>query len=326
MDRSPAQYRFFSALCRSCVFANRCPSSGRADACEEDADPQLLTPNHPDAAAHIAVIRSLDVNQGAWIQQKSHTLPPYITQIQPRTLVKEFHRNVVAVGLKDIVSASGRSVTMGTTLRKRLGLHDGATIIVLASGQDPLISNTHANLSSILSSLKACDFDMISALPFSIYFDGPPFTSHIHLRLNLSTFVEFAEAGIESFPFFGWRYESDITFLGDWLKSHPGVRFVALDFQDARAINGWSALRRDFQLLVETCPGDTRFLVAGVASAKRIIDLFSITDRIHIVNQEPFMRAITGKGPWDWPRSKILEDSVSYYEDICRQALTAAVA
>ena len=199
--------------------------------------------------------------------------------------------------LKDVLPASGRIGRQAQTLRGRLRLPPHGRVILFCCGTDHLLEGCYSNFFRFVNEVVKCDFDAVSGLGFSIYYDRPPLESFFNQKRNIWTYSVLDRAGIPSFPMVSWRYQEDIIRLGTWLSMNPRITLVGIDFQDAKGRQAWSYMLSGFRTLARAVPERVHFLVYGVASYQRIYSLAQASSRLHIVSEQPFMKATKGVYP-----------------------------
>ncbi len=115
--------------------------------------------------------------------------------------------------------------------------------------------------------------------------------------------------------------------FADWLWRNRKIKLVGVDFEDAKGEASWARLFAGFRELVPLTPPGVRFIAYGVASEARINKLASVTDRLHVVNAQPFMKATMGIAPPSWkgsPRAtkpRLYRAWVEYYNNLCHSAI-----
>ena len=285
------------AYCEECFARRICGDAYTAQACPEQSDGRTGRPANPNTLGRMLYLGGLDLTD---IVVKYPTpkisLPPYVTTIEPRGVGKGLSLKFAAVTLKDGYSASG-SARKATTLRRRTGVPDETTLLLLCTGTDELVASAIDRGSQALVDATANGgFNIVSGIGTSFYRASNPMERLLSIKEGLLSFALMQSRGIPSFPMLAFSTMADIERLAEWLHLNPLVRLVGVDMQD----NRWSTDKRffaeAFRELVRLSPSDLHWIVKGPSSRNWIRRLFMICPRLTVINEQPFMKATKGGG------------------------------
>lgn len=277
---------------------------------------------------YLANVRGFDLN---YVANRPLTLwlPPYISRVEPRGVGVGTRRPVIAVALKDVISERGKSAIKARSLRRRLGVSDKTQILLMCCGDDSLLEYADANFIRLTTEFASCGFSAVSGIGFSVYYSDPPLESHINIKRCLHSYATLERAEVRAFPMIAWRYRSDIERWAEWLRSNPLIHLVGLDFQDCKTQRDWQTITDGFRELVNLCSPEVRFLVYGVAAKWKIKSLAQITTRLHIINEQPFMKATKGVASpdtiqaslWSSSTQDLFQAWLAYYDKLCLELI-----
>ena len=204
----------------------------------------------------------------------------------------------------------------------------------MCCGEDQLLENCADNLPFLASQFATCGFAAVSGIAFSVYYCDPPLESLMNVKRNLWSLSVIENAGVRTFPMISWRYEADIQRWAEWLSGNSLVQLVGVDFQDCKTSADWGTVMEGFRVLVALSPPTVRFLLHGVAAPWKIRRLNEVTSRIHITNEQPFLKATKGREPPNmrqhslWPRDRheLFRAWLEYYDNLCQSATIATAA
>jgi len=282
-----------SRLCDMCVGRHWCVYHGTEFQCTDlNIEAGLAHPSDPLCLDRLGRLGTLDLDVIA-LPQPYPRLPRFIPLVEPRGVGRLVRERFVAVSLKDAFDESG-SARKALSLRRRLGVNSNSFVLLLCFGRDPLLVRAFDTLESTVRAIAGGQYDLVTAVGLSQYRSDPPLENLINIRESLESFHQLQAHGVTAVPFVSFSNECDVARCATWLIDNPSVRMVALDFQDARGRPDWRFVLGGFRELVDKSPDDIQFLIRGPSSPRRIRQLFAITQRLTIINAQPFMKATKG--------------------------------
>lgn len=267
----------------------------RANACAAERIDTAIHPGLPELNEHLGIVGGLDLDVPT-LPVRLPGLPRVIPRVRPSGVGTGVDLPVLAVALRDVLSRSGRFAQVNT-LVKRLKIRRGTRVILFCCGDDQLLEACFENIHEFATVLRESGLDCVSSVAFSIYYRRSPLEGFYNQKRNLVTLKVFQDAGLNAFPMISWRFERDIKRVQDWLWRNPLVKYVGVDFQDAKGSRGWESLKRGFAHLTRFAPPDLRYIAYGVSAEGRIADLVNVTDRVHFVSEQAYMKATKGVTP-----------------------------
>ncbi len=302
MIRPSPQLRLRAPFCEDCTALPLCVAHHTADACTDEGElSATFHPRTPGIAAHLARLGGLSLNVGGDTPELA--LPPFISRVELHGVGIGTRSSAVALSLRDLPQDPTKIVKAFRNVRRRVNLEPSGKVLLFGCGTDDMVERCYERFLEVAGQLASCRFAAVSGLGFSVYYHRPPLESLINIKRNIWTFSHLSRRGVCSFPMLSWRYAADVHRLAGWLWRNRKIELVGVDFEDAKGKVSWARLFAGFRELVPIAPPDVRFIAYGVASEARINKLASVTDRLHVVNAQPFMKATKGIAPPSWKGS-----------------------
>lgn len=297
---------------------------------------EVIAEDTPFFANILAEIKNVGFNDILAKPTPSLEYPSFIPGVKrgSQKLLQENVPPFVAVSLSNILSPKKLSMPTGD-IRSKFGIHPKSKILLLCYAKDGLIEKLWGQRKEIFRKIKSLEFDLVTAVNYSIWLDQPHAERLINPKRSLITFQELQDLGIPAVPHIYWTGRKDLIRWHDWLASNKVVNTVAINLQTERERGNviWNQTLEDLKYLVSILDRPLHFLITGPSKPERIRQLQNILPRFTLTNGSCASKAASGylikedQGSLRYahdnkiPKNEILGKNIKFYEELMEEKL-----
>lgn len=229
---------------------------------------------------------------------------------------------------KDLVPLKG-------DIRKRLGVGSDTKIMLQCYGKDNLIERIWPIRQEIFPSIVSMNFDLITAINYSIWLDQPHAERLINLKRSLITFEEFQSLGAPVIPHIYWSGNKDLLRWAEWINNNEEIKYVAVNLQTERNNKKiWTNTISELEFLVSKLNRNIHFLITGPSVPGKINQVTSVLPSYSFINSKALLAGAHGglisekdkklKIKYSTQmKSEIIKQNVNFYECLGRGIFSA---
>ena len=230
----------------------------------------------------------------------------------------------VATSLREVVSP--KKLLMPTDIRKRLGVSKTQRIMLLSYGRDKLIEQMWSKRKEVFKNLAALDFDLVTAVNYSVWLNDPHAERLINIKRSLITFEDMQKLNIPTIPHIYWFGEKDLQRWGAWLLRNKNVKIVAINLQTEKG-KTWDRTLKDLEFFVSIIDRPLHFFITGATTPNKARQIKNIFPSLSLSNGSCSRKASSGflikekrakihLVQSKLPRNEIFQKNVEFYENI----------
>lgn len=297
---------------------------------------EVIAEDTPFFANILAEIRNVGFNDISAKPTPSFEMPSFVPNVK-RGSQKILQGNippVVAISLSNIISPKELSMPSGG-IRSKFGIHPNSKVLLLCYAKDGLIEKLWGQRKEIFKKIAALEFDLVTAVNYSIWLNQPHAERLINPKRSLITFQELQELGAPAVPHIYWTGKKDLMRWGDWLTSNEGVNIIAINLQTERERGNviWNQTLEDLKFFASLLDRPIHFLITGPSKPERIRQLQNILPSFTLTNGSCARKAASGflikedQGSLRYehsnkiPKNEILEKNIKFYEELMAEKL-----
>ena len=289
-----------SQICKTCPARPVCGAEASEFACPDDPSSEKLQfqahPQNPHIDSLLSDLGGFDY-PSLKCEVTIPTLPKVIPIIRGSGIAGSLFGLWVGITTKGVIRRDG-SFRNADEMRKALGLSVGQRMLLSCHVRDQDLDTLWAQRPWSIEHLIRADFDLVLAPGFSVWRDNFRLDQLAAIRKSALTFQELCANGIATIPHFSGLTDHDWRRAGYWLAAHPEIEVACLDFQRSRDEKSWQEELAAARILRDSAGRDLKWVVNGVATPRRLIQLRELLGDFTLLTSDPFMRAARGRAPW----------------------------
>lgn len=267
---------------------NHCFSLGQHNGYE------VISEDHPEFAQWLAEVRGVGFDDVRPSLIPNIELPNFIptVTIGSKNLLKNNNLKFIAVSLRDIVSP--QRLLIPDDIRERFSVGEDTKIILLNYAEDILIEKMWSKRKILFEKIASLNFDLVTAVNYSIWFDQPHAERLINMKRSLMTFEEMQSLGVPAVPHIYWTGQKDLQRWAKWLNKNQSVWCVAINLQTQRGRDLWDQTLADLRYLVSLLDRELHFIITGASKPERALQLKDLLQSLTITNGSCARKAASG--------------------------------
>jgi hypothetical protein len=314
-------YQSWNCLSECCGDPLRCPM-----AC-------FLSPNMTKVVRDAG---GLGIDQRWHLTQARHTLPDYVPHIGHRSGRSKPlpHRNV-AVTTYDVLAAGskiGRYLSSPAELRDHFKISRQARVLSLSIAKDNRLEAywKHELSRRLPEQLSALGIQYITTPNYSLPLNAPRTEHLVNIRRSVVCGERMSLAGLSVIPHLNAMTRMDWDRWRDFLRDHPQIHYVALEFQTGLRVKQKAMWHLSQLLNLQESLGRRIHLVA--VGGGRHLSYLAEFPAVTIVDSGPFIRTLKRRrvnhqnGKWTitpTAQGEPLHDLLHHNVTICARAVSA---
>ena len=253
---------------------------------------QCLHCNHPDLAAHLADVKGLDFENVDAKSVSLPQLPEFVPSVSSgsRYIFDKFSPPFVAVTLDKVINSKTLEVT--DNIHRKIGLPEESKVLLLGYCNDELLEKIWNKRHQVLPKIASLDFDVMTALDYSVFLNQPHIHSLWNIKRSLITYEMLQKINIATIPHIYWLGNKDLCRWINWLRKRVCVKTVAICLSLIEN-DLWEDTISDLDFFRKTINPDTHFIITGVASRARITDIVKTLPNVSITNGVCYAKSVS---------------------------------
>lgn len=252
---------------------------------------EFLSENHPRLSIWLSSIGGVELDDLVALPMPEFDIPKYIPSL-PNGSTKLMQGNSVklaGVSLQKIYLLYSSNSTK--SVRRFLGVSDETNLILFNYAEDKIIEEIWADRNRFFDWVYKSNFNVVTGINYSIWFDQPHLERLVNLKRNIITFVEMQKWGIPAIPHLYWSGYKDIDRIAKWLNDNPNVKTVAINSQTLKTKLNWRLFPEELEYLVKKINHNIHFIISGPSTLDRLVTLAEILPSFSFSNTTGALQA-----------------------------------
>lgn len=284
----------------------------------------VISEDYSDLSKWLADIKNVGFDDIIAKPTELFELPPFIPVIRRGSykMMSNVTPPFVAVSIGSIVNKKNLDVLEGD-VRSKFGISPNSKIILLCFGKDELIEKIWTQKTDIFPKISRLNFDIVTGINYSIWYDQPHAERLINLKRSLITFSEFQELGVNAIPHMYWSGRKDILRWCKWISDNKDINIIAIDPQTERDNKVWNKTIEDLSFFVANLDRKIHFLITGPSTFKRISELKSVLPNFTLTNSYCSLKSACGSEIFNDkavystnPKNETMLKNIDYYNNL----------
>lgn len=280
----------------------------------------------------------LGIDRRWHLTQARHILPDYIPHVAHRSgRSKALSRLHVGLTTYDVLAAgfkSGRHLSTPTELRDHFKISRRARVLSLSIAKDNRLENywKHELSRKLPERLAALGIQYVTTPNYSLPVNVPRTEHLVNIRRSVVCAERMSLAGLSVIPHLNAMTQTDWDYWRDFLRDHPQIYYVALEFQTGLRVKRKAIWHLSQFLNLQESLGRALHLIA--VAGKRHLPYLAEFPAVTIVDSGPFLRTLKRRridnqnGKWKITRTakgEPLQDLLGHNVKVCARRVSAAL-